>query len=100
MVATGVVCGVVLLVSPVLGQTSVAPVITSSSAFTVDEGSTAVATLTATDQDTDVGDLVWSKAGGADADAFTLSTSGVLAFESAKDFEEPDDDDSVTASMR
>ena len=50
-----------------------------------------MAALTATDVDTAVGDLVWSKAGGADADAFALSESGVLAFGSAKDFERPGD---------
>ena len=95
MVAAGVlvVGGVVLSLSPVLGQTAAAPVITNSSVFTVDEGTTAVATLAATDEDTDAGDLSWTKTGGEDADAFTLSTGGVLAFGSAKDFEEPDDDD-------
>ena len=59
----------------------------------MDEGTTSVATLTATDNDTASGDLVWTVAGGADSDAFTLSGSGVLAFGSAKDFEEPDDAD-------
>ena len=83
----------VLLVSPVWGQSAAAPVITSAGPFVVAEGSTSVATLTASDADTDVGDLVWSKAGGADAAAVTLSESGVLAFGSAKDYEEPDDSD-------
>ena len=69
------------------------PVITSAGSFVAAEGSTSVATLTATDSDTAVGDLVWSTAGGADAAAFTLSESGVLAFGSAKDYEEPDDSD-------
>ena len=44
--------------------------------FTVDEGTTAVETLTAEDQDSAAADLEWSKAGGADADQFMLSTSG------------------------
>ena len=83
----------VLLVSPVWGQSAAAPEITSPGPFVVAEGSTSVATLTASDADTDVGDLVWSKAGGADAAAVTLSESGVLAFGSAKDYEEPDDSD-------
>ena len=94
------VVGVVVLVgavlwsvSPVWGQSAAAPVITSTGPFTVDEGTTSVATLTATDNDTASGDLVWTVAGGADSDAFTLSGSGVLAFGSAKDFEEPDDAD-------
>ena len=81
----------VLSVSPVLGQGAAAPVITSPGPFMVAEGSTSVATLTATDTDTATSDLVWSKAGGADSDAFTLSGSGDLAFGSAKDYEQPDD---------
>ena len=81
----------VLLVSPVLGQSAAAPEITSPGPFAVAEGSTSVATLAASDADTAVGDLVWSKAGGADAAKFTLSESGELAFGSAPDYEEPDD---------
>lgn len=80
-----------LLVSPVLGQTMAVPVITSPGSFVVVEGSTSVAMLTASDDDTVVGDLVWAKAGGGDAAAFVLSGSGVLAFGAAKDFEQPDD---------
>ena len=56
-----------------------------------------MATLTATDADTPAADLTWSipsgAAGGADGGKFTLSSTGVLAFVSAKDFENPDDDD-------
>ena len=85
---------VVLLVSPVLGQTTSAPAITSEGAFDVAEGATAVTTLTASDLDTATADLTWAKAGGADADAFTLSGTGVLALVSAKDYERPDDVDS------
>ena len=74
-----------------------APVVTSATAFTVDEGGTAVAALTATDADSDASDLAWSipsgAAGGADAGRFTLSEDGVLAFASAPDFEAPDDAD-------
>ena len=55
---------------------SVTPEITSAATFTVDEGTTAVETLTAEDQDSAAADLEWSKAGGADADQFMLSTSG------------------------
>ena len=72
---------------------SVAPEITSSTTFPVDEGTTAVVTLTATDQDSAAADLVWSKAGGADADHFTLSAAGDLAFTAAPDYENPDDAD-------
>ena len=72
---------------------SVTPEITSATTFTVDEGTTAVATLTAKDQDSTVADLAWSKAGGADADHFTLSAAGDLAFTAVKDYEDPDDAD-------
>ncbi len=71
-----------------------APEITSTAPYTVAEGSTAVATLSATDADTDPNDLTWSKTGGADQAVFTLSSGGVLAFASAKDYETPDDADS------
>ena len=70
-----------------------APEITSAATFTVDEGKTAVETLTAEDQDSAAADLEWSKAGGADADDFTLSTDGDLAFAAAPDYENPDDAD-------
>ena len=57
---------------------SVAPEITSAATFTVDEGTTAVETLTAKDQDTAETDLTWSipTAGGADAGQFMLSAAG------------------------
>ena len=70
-----------------------APEITSATAFPVDEGTTAVATLTAEDQDSAAADLAWSKAGGADAGLFTLSAAGDLAFTAAPDYENPDDAD-------
>ena len=74
---------------------SQAPAITSKGPFTVDEGATAVATLTASDSAAE--DLAWSipagADGGPDAGAFTLSATGVLAFKEAKDFEAPDDSD-------
>ena len=70
-----------------------APVIADTGPFTVDENTTAVTTLTATDDDTPVTNLEWSIAGGADAAAFTLSAGGDLAFAAAKDFEAPDDAD-------
>ena len=74
-----------------------APVISSTVSFSVVEGSTAVATLSATDADTATGDLSWSiptgTAGGADRAKFSLSAAGVLTFSAAKDFESPDDTD-------
>ena len=73
------------------------PRMTGDTVFTVVEGATAVATLTATDEDTAAADLTWSissgAAGGADAGKFTLSSAGVLSFAAAKDFEAPDDAD-------
>ena len=79
------------------GQATQPPVITSATSLRAAENQTAVATLTATDADTPAADLTWSipsgAAGGADGGKFTLSSTGVLAFVSAKDFENPDDDD-------
>ena len=82
-----------VLVLPVLGQSAAVPVITSGGSFAVDEGSTSVTILTASDDDTALGDLVWSKAGGADSAVLSLSTSGVLEFAVAPDFESPGDAD-------
>ena len=70
-----------------------APVVATASALAVAENATAVATLEATDEDTDLGSLAWSIAGGADAGAFTLTEAGALSFQRAKDFEAPDDAD-------
>ena len=69
------------------------PIITSTGPFTVNEGETAVAALTATDGDTPVEDLVWSIEGGVDGDHFTFTAGSALAFRTAKDFETPDDTD-------
>ena len=55
------------------------------------ENGTTVATLVATDADTLAANLAWSIAGGADADKFTLTAAGALAFKAAPDFEAPDD---------
>ena len=73
------------------GLPSASPEITSGSSFTAVEGGTAVATLTATDTDTQDSDLIWSLSGGADQAKFIITNSGVLAFGVAKDFEAPDD---------
>ena len=61
------------------------PVITSSASFSAAENQTAVGTVTATDADGD--DLTFSLSGD-DADSFSIdSSSGVLTFDSAPDFE-------------
>ena len=70
-----------------------APVVTTASPIVAPENGTAVATLAATDEDTVAESLAWSLAGGVDADEFTLTEGGVLAFEAAKDYEAPDDAD-------
>ena len=72
---------------------SVTPEITSETTFSVKEGNTAVATLTATDADAD--SLTWSipTDGGADAALFTLSNTGGLTFTTAPDYETPADAD-------
>ena len=71
--------------------------VTGAKAFEVAEGQTAVATLTATDQDHTAAELTWTippgTAGGADGAHFRLTTAGVLAFKAAKDYENPDDAD-------
>ena len=73
------------------------PVITSPSMFAVDENGTAVATLSATDTETDSDQLTWSiplgEMGGPDAARFALSGAGVLTFLTAPDYENPADAD-------
>ena len=62
----------------------------ASSAFDVAENTTAITTIAATDADGD--DLTFSLTNTTDASHFTLdSSSGVLAFGSAPDFESPQD---------
>ena len=74
-----------------------APVVGTVSPLVVAENATAIATLSATDEDTAAADLSWSipegEAGGADAAQFALTGDGVLSFGAAKDFEAPDDAD-------
>ena len=76
-----------------IAQTMTAPNITSEGPFLVDEGETAVATLTADDSDTATTDLIWTNTGGADSGKFSLTSEGVLTFIAAKDYETPDDAD-------
>ena len=85
--------GGLVVVPTANAQSTGSPQITTVGPFEVDEGVVAVAALEAEDADTPADDLVWSKLGGDDAAAFTLSSAGVLAFVSAKDFESPDDAD-------
>ena len=68
------------------------PVIDTLGPFTVAENETEVATLEATDAQSDA--LTWSLVEGGDADHFTITTdnttyAGTLVFNEAKDFETP-----------
>jgi hypothetical protein len=73
----------------VTGTNDNSPVFTSTTAFSVDEGTTTTfATLSATDAD--AGDTVsFSINGGADAAAFSLAGGNGLKFASAPDFDNP-----------
>ena len=69
-----------------------APVITSGSAFAINENTTAVTTITSTDPEGTA--RSYSIAGGADAARFTIdSATGVLALVAAANFEAPNDAD-------
>ena len=82
--------------APAAAQTNAPPQITTTGPFSANEGTTSVAILAATDDDTAQASLIWSipagTGGGADASSFTLSQAGALAFAAAKDYETPDDD--------
>ncbi|MEN9485282.1 MAG: hypothetical protein RJB37_3162, partial [Pseudomonadota bacterium] len=68
------------------------PAITSGSAFSVAENSTAVMTVTATDGDLPAQTLTYSITGGADAARFTIdAATGALSFQTAPDHEAPSD---------
>ncbi len=69
------------------------PEITSALIFSVIEGETAVATLTAQGGYSAAADLAWSLSGGADQAKLSMTSAGVLSFAAAKDFENPDDAD-------
>jgi hypothetical protein len=60
------------------------PVITSSATFSAAENQTDVGTVTATDAD---GDSLTYSLSGTDASSFSISSSGVITFNSAPDYE-------------
>ncbi|MBB3539883.1 VCBS domain-containing protein [Rhizobium sp. BK399] len=71
-----------------------APVITSNgggdtAAITIDENSTSVTTVMATDVDTPAANLTYSIVGGDDQNLFKIDGSGNLSFKDAPDFEHP-----------
>ncbi len=69
-----------------------APEITSGASFTINENTTAVTTVTATDADFSL--LTYSIVGGADQALFTInSVTGALSFITAPDFDAPTDSD-------
>ena len=68
------------------------PVITSAATASVAEGSTTVATVTATDADITAAPRTFAIAGGADAALFTIdAATGALSFAAAPNFEAPAD---------
>ena len=70
------------------------PSFTSPSTFSVDENKTPVGTVTATDSDTDDNVTGYALAGGADRSLFSIdATTGALTFQSAPNFEAPQDAD-------
>ncbi|NML24397.1 cadherin domain-containing protein [Zoogloea dura] len=69
-----------------------APMITSSSTASVQEGGAVVLTVTATDADQPAQPLSYAISGGADAALFQIdANTGTLSFVSAPDFETPTD---------
>jgi len=68
------------------------PTITSNASFSINEGTTSVATLTSSDGDNDT--LTYSIVDGLDGAKFSLhSSSGILSLVSALDYENPTDVD-------
>lgn len=70
-----------------------APVFTSTPTPEVPENTTDVLTLTVTDDDLPAQTVTYSITGGADRALFTITSSGVLKFKFAHDFEAPTDED-------
>ena len=64
----------------------------ATSAISVDENQTAVTTVTATDDVSASGDIVWSLSGD-DSGKFTIATDGTITFNTAPDYENPTDAD-------
>jgi hypothetical protein len=70
------------------------PAFTGSSTISVNENTSAIATLTATDPDSTPSALMWSISGGNSAYLFAIDPStGVLSFINPQDFENPLDND-------
>lgn len=69
------------------------PVITSSNTISLPENQSNVLTLAATDADLPAPTISFSLIGGADQNKFSLTSTGVLSFQSPPDFESPTDAD-------
>ncbi len=67
------------------------PVITTSSTPSVAENNTAVLTVAATDADQPAQTITYSISGGADQGKFSITSGGVLTFNSPPDYENPTD---------
>jgi VCBS repeat-containing protein len=67
------------------------PVFTSNANVTVAENQTVVATLLATDADLPQQLLTYAITGGADQGKFSITSTGILTFQTAPDFEAPAD---------
>ena len=65
------------------------PVFSSSSTFTVQENNVSVGTVVADDGDSQDSVTGYSVSGGADAALFSITTAGILTFNSAPNFESP-----------
>lgn len=72
-------------------EANVPPQFTSSTTFTVAENIVSIGTVAATDVNLPVQALTYSITGGADAARFALTSGGILTFNSAPDFDSPND---------
>ena len=72
------------------GNTNSAPTITNPGSLSVAEGETAVTTVSASDSN---GDSLTFSLSGEDSALFTISSSGVLIFRTAPDYDAPQDAD-------
>ena len=78
--------------------TGTAPRFTSDAAFNAAENQTAVATVTALDDDAQETSVTFAIQGGVDQSKFSITTSGTLTFAAAPDYENPTDAASTTPS--
>ena len=73
-----------------------APILTGTTTLSIDENETTIATLLGTDAD---GDTLTYTLSGTDASSFSISTSGVITFNSAPDYEKDKTSYSVTVTV-